>query len=80
MRANPQSCRKFRNRHTRSPNELSILGLLKATSNKDFAEQVAQSNIPPSLERQVDAPLDKLALARGHGPVETDQVTFADAI
>lgn len=52
MSTNPQGSCELYNWNTGSPDgRLSILRLFESTCDEDFAEQVAQRNISPALER-----------------------------
>ena len=39
------------------------LGFLESTSEKNFAQQVAQGDVSPALQREVDAALDELVFS-----------------
>lgn len=81
MCPNSQRSSKLSHRHTGSSNGwLTILGLLKSTSNEDLSEQVAQCDVTPTLQWKVDTSLHKLCFPGRHCLVEADEVTLADAI
>ena len=81
MGPNSQRSSELSHRHTGSPNgRLTILGLLKSTSNEDFSEQVAQCNVAATLQRKVNTSLHKLCFPGRHCLVEAHKVTLANAI
>lgn len=56
------------------------IGSLKPAGEEDLAQQVAETGIVRTLEREVDTPLDKLVFAFLQGLVESVQVTLLDAL
>ena len=81
MRADPQRGRKLGHGNSSSPDgSLSLLWLFESASNEHLPEKIAQGNIPPSLQGQINPSFDEFFFAGRHGRVEADEVSFSNAI